>query len=149
MQLEKIVDRRKKRVGRGGGSGKGFHTAGRGQKGQKSRGHKVHILFEGFKVKKSLIRRLPMQRGMGKFKPQGVKAIVISLGALNVLPENSEVNIETLVKANLVNVKDAKKYGVKILGGGELTKKLTINLPISKLATLKVTKIGGKIVKNA
>ena len=51
--LPKIVKRKKKRVGRGYGSGKGGHTAGRGQKGQKSRTN-IGILFEGLKVRKSI-----------------------------------------------------------------------------------------------
>ncbi len=66
FKLPKIVARGKKRVGRGRGSGKGGHTVGRGQKGQKARG-KVGVLFEGMKMKKSLIKRLPLQRGKGKF----------------------------------------------------------------------------------
>ena len=131
MELIKIVKPRNKRKGHGGGSGKGFHTSSRGQKGQKSRG-RVHILFEGFKVKKSLLRRLPMQRGMGKFKPGSIRPIVINLDALNVLPANSKVNISTLVKAGIVNESDAKMYGVKILGTGKLTKKLIMELPTSK-----------------
>lgn len=56
----------KKRLGRGYGSGKGGHTSGRGQKGQKSR-TKVHILFEGLKVKKSTLKKFPLLRGKGKF----------------------------------------------------------------------------------
>lgn len=67
QKLPKIVKRPKKRVGRGMGSGKGSHTAGRGQKGQKSRGS-VHVLFEGMKVKKSFLKRLPKARGKGKFQ---------------------------------------------------------------------------------
>ena len=51
-RLPKVVQTRKKRVGRGYGSGRGGHTAGRGQKGQKSR-KKIGVLFEGVKVKKS------------------------------------------------------------------------------------------------
>jgi large subunit ribosomal protein L15 len=144
IQLEKIVSRRKKRVGRGGGSGKGFHTAGRGQKGQKSR-TKVHVLFEGYKVKKSLLRRLPMQRGRARFKPQSTKPLVINLDILNLLPENTEVTIEALVKANLVDAKDAATYGVKILGKGQLDKKLNVKLPLSKSASAKITKLGGTI----
>jgi len=66
IQLPKIVQRSKKRVGRGVGSGKGSHTSGRGQKGQKSRNH-VSVLFEGMKTKKSLLKRLPLLRGKGKF----------------------------------------------------------------------------------
>lgn len=70
--LPAIKRKSKKRVGRGYGSGKGGHTSGRGQKGQKARG-KISPLFEGTKVKKSLIQRLPLQRGKGKFKPKRKK----------------------------------------------------------------------------
>ncbi len=66
IRLPKIVAKSKKRVGRGMGSGKGSHTSGRGQKGQKSRGD-IGILFEGYKMKKSFLKRLPLQRGKGKF----------------------------------------------------------------------------------
>jgi ribosomal protein L15 len=69
IRLPKVVQRSKKRVGRGIGSGKGGHTSGRGQKGQKSRG-KIGVLFEGMKVKKSLLKRLPKMRGKGKFHPR-------------------------------------------------------------------------------
>lgn len=67
--LSKIVKRGKKRVGRGAGSGKGSHTVGKGQKGQKSR-EKVSINFFGTKMKKSLLKRLPFQRGKGRLKPK-------------------------------------------------------------------------------
>ncbi len=67
LQLPKVVTKSKKRVGRGVGSGKGSHTVGRGQKGQKSMGD-IHVLFEGLKTKKSFLKRLPLQRGKGKFK---------------------------------------------------------------------------------
>ena len=66
-KLPRIITRPKKRVGRGMESGKGSHTAGRGTKGQKARG-KVSILYEGTKTKKSLVKRIPMLRGKGKFK---------------------------------------------------------------------------------
>lgn len=69
INLPKVVHKSKKRVGRGMGSGKGSHTSGRGQKGQKSRG-KISVLFEGMKMKKSLLKRLPLVRGKGKFHPK-------------------------------------------------------------------------------
>jgi large subunit ribosomal protein L15 len=69
MNLPKVIQRPKKRVGRGIGSGKGGHTSGRGQKGQKSRG-KIGVLFEGLKMKKSYLKRLPLMRGKGKFGPK-------------------------------------------------------------------------------
>jgi ribosomal protein L15 len=67
IKLAKIVQRKGKRVGRGYGSGKGGHTVGRGQKGQKTR-NKIGILFEGIKVKKSLLKKLPLVRGKEKNK---------------------------------------------------------------------------------
>lgn len=67
IRLPKVVAKSKKRVGRGMGSGKGSHTSGRGQKGQKSRGT-IGVLFEGMKMRKSMLKRLPLLRGKGKFK---------------------------------------------------------------------------------
>ncbi len=64
--LPKVVTKSKKRLGRGMGSGKGSHTSSRGQKGQKSRGH-IGVLFEGMKMRKSFLKRLPLMRGKGKF----------------------------------------------------------------------------------
>ncbi|OGM19549.1 50S ribosomal protein L15 [Candidatus Woesebacteria bacterium RIFCSPLOWO2_01_FULL_37_19] len=143
-KLMKTTVKSKKRVGRGYGSGKGGHTSGRGQKGQKSRG-KIGVIFEGTKVKKSLIKRLPLKRGKGKFK-SGKKPIIVKLSLLNLLTTGSTVNIESLVKNKIVDKKDAVKFGVKILGDGELTKKLTIQLPISKSAAKVVEKVGGKVI---
>ena len=100
----KIVTKRKKRVGRGYGSGKGGHTTGRGQKGQKSRG-KVGVIFEGYKVRKSFIKRLPFRRGKGRFEAKA-KPLIINLKHLEVFPENSVVNIESLVKHGIVDGKD-------------------------------------------
>lgn len=120
----------KKRLGRGYGSGKGGHTVGRGQKGQKTR-TKIGVLFEGVKVKKSLLKRLPFQRGKGKNK--GEKGpVIVNVEALNILPAGSKVTVETLIKAKIVDEKDARTYGVKILGNGKLEKKLTIEVPASK-----------------
>jgi large subunit ribosomal protein L15 len=133
--LPKVVENRKKRVGRGYGSGKGGHTTGRGQKGQKSR-TKIGVLFEGVKVKKSLLKRLPFQRGKGKNKG-GKGPVIVNVEALNILPAGSKVTIETLIKAKIVDEKDAKMYGVKILGNGKLEKKLIIEVPASK-SVLKI-----------
>lgn len=144
-KLEKTVTKRKKRVGRGYGSGKGGHTSGRGQKGQKSRSH-IGVLFEGIKVKKSLIKRIPLMRGKGKFK-SGNKPLIVKLAYLNILPAGTKVSVESLVKGGIIKRDDALKYGVKILGGGKLEKKLTVALPISKSAAKVVEKAGGKVIK--
>jgi len=144
-KLPKIVTAKKKRVGRGYGSGKGGHTVGRGQKGQKSR-KKIGILFEGIKVKKSLIKRLPLRRGKGRLKA-AKKPIVVKLAYLDLLRSGAKVNINTLAQSGVVKKEDAEEYGVKILGDGEVKKKLTIEVPISKSAAKKIEKAGGKVVK--
>jgi large subunit ribosomal protein L15 len=144
IKLPKIKEKNKKRVGRGYGSGRGGHTSGRGQKGQKTR-RNINVLFEGVKVKKSLIKKLPFQRGKGKFKA-GKKPLVINIKYLNILPSGSKVNLNLLVKENIVKKEDAEIYGVKILGDGEISKKLIIELPISNSAAKKVEKAGGSIV---
>lgn len=130
INLPKVTVRRKKRVGRGVGSGKGSHTAGRGQKGQKSMGD-IHILFEGMKTKKSFLKRLPLMRGKGKFKGNG-KPVTLNLTDLDVLKDGSVITIDLLVKENLVDAKEAKTFGVKILGNGKSTKKFTFEVPTSK-----------------
>ena len=144
--LPKVVKKRSKRLGRGYGSGKGGHTSSRGQKGQKSRS-KVHILFEGVKMKKSYIKRLPLRRGKGKFKSKS-KPIVVKIDYLNTLRTGSVVDIEALVTSGIVKKSDAEAFGVKILGGGKLAKKLTIKVPISRSAAKQVESAGGKIAKS-
>jgi len=144
-KLAKLTTKSKKRRGRGYGSGKGGHTTGRGQKGQKSRG-KINILFEGVKMKKSFIKRLPLRRGKGKFKG-GKKPLVVNLHLLAIFGANEIVDIDSLASKGIVDKSDAEKYGIKILGDGEVSKKLTINLPISKSAAKKIEQAGGKIVK--
>lgn len=145
-KLPKIVTKKKKRVGRGYGSGRGGHTVGRGMKGQKSR-RKIGILFEGVKVKKSFIKRLPLRRGKGKFKAKE-KPIIVKTAYLNLLPDGSKVDVDFLIKQGIVKADESKKLGVKILGDGEIKKKLTILVPISKSAARKVEKAGGKVVTN-
>jgi len=144
MVLPKVVQRRAKRLGRGFGSGKGGHTSGRGQKGQKSRGH-IGIMFEGLKVKKSLLKKLPLMRGKDKFKAHP-KPIIVKLDLLNLLPSKANVDVELLIKEGIVNAEDAGQVGVKILGGGELKKALNIKVPISRSAAKTVEKAGGKIL---
>ncbi len=144
-KLPKTTEGRKKRVGRGIGSGKGGHTSGRGQKGQKTR-DKVGLLFEGTKVRKSLIKRLPMMRGKLRNKSFAQDHVILNVKYLNLLKDKTEVTIESLIKAGLVT-EGAREGGVKILGDGELQKSLTVKLPTSKGAQKKIEKAGGKVVK--
>ncbi len=137
----KQVERRKKREGRGTGSGKG-KTSSRGQKGQKARGS-VPASFTGGGL--PLYRKLPLRRGWGNRKVSA-KPVVVTLEDLNAFKESEEVNVESLIKLNLVPEKEAKVFGVKVLNIGEVNKPLTVSLPISKTAALKIVKAGGKVV---
>ena len=126
------------RVGRGHGSGNG-KTAGKGHKGQKARsGGSIRPGFEGGQM--PLYRRLP-KRG---FKNRNTKEIVgINVEALNRFEDGAEVTIAALVESGLVsNPKD----GVKILGNGELTKKLTVKVTaVSEGAKAKIEAAGGTV----
>lgn len=141
--LSKIATRSRKRVGRGYGSGKGGHTSGRGQKGQKSR-RTIPWSFEGGAI--PLSRRLPFLRGKGRLNVLKTKSEVVNLGQLETLANGTEVTIDLLVKQGWVSSEKAKNSGVKVLGRGKLTKKLSIvGLKISEPARQKVEKAGGKI----
>ena len=124
------------RVGRGHASGNG-KTAGRGHKGQKARsGGSTRLGFEGGQM--PLYRRIP-KRG---FKNYNYKEIIgINVSKLDVFENGTEVTVETLIEAGIVkNPRD----GVKILGDGELTKKLTVKVnAFSKSAEEKITVAGG------
>ena len=125
------------RVGRGHGSGNG-KTAGREQKGQKSRsGGKIRVGFEGGQM--PLYRRLP-KRGFTCINSK--KIIAINVSDLDRFEAGSVVSVETLKEAGLVkNTFD----GVKILGNGEINKALTVQVnAFSKSAAAKIEAAGGK-----
>jgi large subunit ribosomal protein L15 len=147
MKLNKVPKTtitKKKRVGRGYGSGKGGHTVGRGAKGLKARS-KVPLTFTGTKIKKSFLKKLPLQRGKGRFKSLKPGPVIVNLKYLNLLPKGSEVDLKTLIKHGLVEAKEADRFGVKILGEGALTVSLKVKLPCSKGAIEKIEKAGGKV----
>lgn len=109
----------KKRLGRGIGSGLG-KTAGKGTKGQNSRsGGGVRLGFEGGQL--PLFQRLPKR---GFHNHTRVEYSIVNVEQLNVFEEGTVVDVNTLIVAGLV--KDPKNGGVKILGNGEITKKLTV-----------------------
>ncbi len=146
MYLENIPKRKKrvgkaKRLGRGYGSGVGGHTSTRGMKGQKSRaGHKSLVFFEGGNV--PFFRRMPKTKGFSK--PNKIEATAINL---NTLEENFKagelVTVDSLKEKALI----AKRtVSVKILGSGEISKKIVIEgIPASQTAKEKVEKAGGTI----
>ena len=124
------------RRGRGHGSGNG-KTAGKGHKGQKARSGAPRPGFEGGQM--PLYRRIP-KRG---FTNRNSKTIVgINVSALEVFDNDAVVSVETLIEQGIVkNPTD----GVKILGNGELTKKLTVQADaFSAGAVAKIEALGGK-----
>ncbi|HBG37606.1 MAG TPA: 50S ribosomal protein L15 [Treponema sp.] len=134
------ANKAKKKVGRGSGSGLGT-TAGRGNKGQQSRsGGGTYVGFEGGQM--PLYRRIAI-RGFSNY-PFKKEYALFNLRDLEAKYENGEtVSKETLIKKGLL-----KKAGilVKVLGDGELTKKLTVNVDkVSASAKEKIEKIGGTV----
>lgn len=126
-----------KRKGRGAGTGNG-KTAGRGHKGQKARsGGGVRIGFEGGQM--PLARRLP-KRGFNNIFAKPLTAINVT--ELNRFEDGATVNLQTLLDSGVLT---KCKYGVKILGNGEVTKKLTVQATaFSASAKEKIEAAGGK-----
>lgn len=123
------------RRGRGHGSGNG-KTAGKGHKGQKARSGAPRIGFEGGQM--PLYRRLP-KRG---FTNRNTKEIVaINVSALERFEDGATVDVNTLIEAGVIkNPRD----GVKVLGNGELTKKLNVKVDAySASAKEKIEAVGG------
>ncbi len=125
------------RKGRGNGSGNG-KTAGRGQKGQWARsGGGVRVGFEGGQM--PLARRLP-KRGFHNIFAKPLEAI--NVAALNRFEDGATVSVCDLLEKGILS---KCEYGVKILGNGELTKKLTVRATaFSASAKEKIEKAGGK-----
>jgi large subunit ribosomal protein L15 len=134
---------RVKRLGCGESSGHG-KTSGKGHKGQKARsGGSIRLGFEGGQM--PLIRRLP-KRGFNNaaFK---VRYAVVNLDELENFDAGSEINEQVLREKGLVS---GKFDGVKILGRGEITKKLTIEADkFSESARQKIEQAGGSVVVRA
>jgi large subunit ribosomal protein L15 len=128
--------RARMRVGRGESSGKG-RTSGKGNKGQMSRtGHKHKLGFEGGQMR--LIRRIP-KRGFTSRNPKIY--LPVNVGDLDRLDAGAEVTVESLRASGLAK---GEATGVKILGTGELKKKLTVKAnAFSASARAKIEAAGG------
>ena len=126
------------RKGRGHGSGNG-KTAGKGHKGQNARsGGGVRPGFEGGQL--PLYRKLPKRGFKNRF---AVNYATVNVSALNVFEDGAVVDLETLVEKRIVR---KSLDGLKVLGGGELTKKITVKATVfSATAKEKIEAAGGKI----
>jgi large subunit ribosomal protein L15 len=127
-----------KRVGRGAGSGSG-KTSGKGHKGQNARsGGGVRPGFEGGQM--PLQRRIPKRGFVNTFKTEYAN---INVRELNNLEDGTVVDTAFLLKSGLVK---KELDGIKVLGNGELTKKLTVKVKaFSQTAKEKIEKAGGKV----
>ncbi|HES60095.1 MAG: 50S ribosomal protein L15 [Calditrichaceae bacterium] len=130
--------KQKKRRGRGEGTGLAV-TAGRGHKGYGSRGgSKKRAWFEG--------GQMPLQRRVPKFGFTNINKVefqVVNVGKLETADIKGTINKDSLYEKGLIR---KKSVPVKILGQGELTKKITINVDaISKTAKEKIEKLGGTV----
>ncbi|MBU0611070.1 MAG: 50S ribosomal protein L15 [Armatimonadetes bacterium] len=137
--------KKSKRIGRGHGSGNGLY-AGRGVKGQNSRGHGVRPGFEG--GQNPLYMRLPKLRGTSN-KSHNIGIFRADHSALNV-SQLERLEAGTVVTPELVQqlgwVKKMGKKGLKILGQGELTKALTVHChAVSESAKAKIEAAGGSV----
>ena len=146
MQLNNLIknNRKKIRVGRGIGSGRG-KTSSRGHKGQKSRSGVSIKSFEGGQM--PLYRRLP-KRG---FKPVNKKNIaILNLSNIQSFLDNKRIQSENNLDLGVFQSKKiiSKKYDkLKILGKGELKNKISLSVNfISKQAKSKIEKLGGKLI---
>lgn len=130
--------RKRKRVGRGNGSGYGG-TCGRGHKGQKSRsGSSIPAWFEGGQM--PLVRRVP-KRGPRRLGHKRVEYDVVNIKTLNLFDDEIEVNPELLRETGIIKRKNAR---IKILGDGQLDKKLNVRAHrFSKSAIEKIEAQGG------
>ncbi len=144
MELHKLIKtttKAKKRGGQGHGTGRG-KTSGRGTKGQKAK-RSIPQYFEGGAL--PLKKRLPFLRGKGRNKSFKKRPITVNIKYLNLVPKNSKVTLELLIKHKIVNAQDALEFGVKILGDGELQNPITVLLPVSNSAKIKIEKAGGSV----
>jgi len=139
--LPKIINKKKRRLGQGYGSGRG-KTAGRGTKGQKARETiPVAIKMAGT----SFVKRLPLFRGKGRQKRISNKPLIVNLKDLNNLAKNTVVDLELLVNKRLVKKDQALIYGVKLLGDGEIKTPLIVKISLSNNARKKIEMAGGKV----
>ena len=125
------------RKGRGAGSGNG-KTAGKGHKGQNARsGGGVRPGFEGGQI--PLYRKLPKR---GFYNQFSTKYAIVNVGALNAFEDGATVNLAALMEKGIIR----KAYdGLKVLGNGEITKKLTVEATVfSATAKEKIEAAGGK-----
>src|SRR3989338_2982137 len=123
--LPKIIMKKKKRLGRGLGSGKGAKS-GRGTTRHQKARESIPLHFEGGQAR--MVKKFPLLRGKGKNKSIKPVTVILKVAALNIFKNNQEVDKKSLIKTGIIEMKK-KNQAVKILSGGKLEKKLTVKVP--------------------
>ena len=148
MDLSSLVSQKnrkskKKRIGRGFGSGKGGHTVGLGTKGQKARGRKkVALGFEGGQI--PLYKKMPKRSSFKRPKQKDI--MVLPLVSLNAFKDGEKVSPESLVKKGILD--RLPRDGVKIISNGSLHKKLEFEgFLLTSGSRDKIEKSGSKIIE--
>jgi large subunit ribosomal protein L15 len=140
-QRTAITEKKKKRLGRGLGSGKGAKS-GRGTTRHQKAREDIPLHFEGGGNR--FTKRFPLLRGKGKNKSIKQQALIIQLSALNVFDDNERVTREALLEKNVIKY-DERDRRLKILASGDIQKKLTICVPVSKSVQTQIESKGGTI----
>lgn len=143
--LKKTTTKQSKRVGRGIGSGVGGHTTGRGAKGDNVRG-RGKLTFDGTKIKKGWLKRLPFLRGKHRLLPKD-DTYIVSLTQINAWFKSGDlVDKKNIFQKITRSTKRDLTKKIKVLSSGDLDKKLTFKgLELSKKSVAKVLASGGKI----
>lgn len=135
-QLPKIGEKKKKRIGRGLGSGRGSKS-GRGTTRHQKARESIPLHFEGGQGR--MVKKFPLLRGKLRNKPNSPKQYIVNLSDLEGFNEGETVDIASLIQKRIVD-SSAQKKGVKLLLGGSLSKKLIIKIPMSKSVAQLVNK---------
>lgn len=140
-QLKTIIQKPKKRLGRGLGSGRGAKS-GRGTTRHQKARENIPLHFEGGQNR--LVKKFPLLRGKGRNKSNKKEVYIIYSGNLNAFNDGDVITIDSLKKKGFIEEK-AKKPLVKIIQKGEVKKKLTVGLRVSRTVKQMLEKAGGTV----
>ncbi len=141
--LPQIVSQKKKRLGRGLGSGKGAKS-GRGTTRHQKARESIPLQFEGGQSR--MVKKFPLLRGKGRNKSKNYKPAIIDLSLLNIFKDGDEVTLDTLFKKGVI-MDDQRKWSVKLLANGKIEKKLTVKIPEARSAKKAIQAAGGTLEK--
>jgi len=139
--LPTLVRRAKKRLGRGIGTGKGSKS-GRGTTRHQKARSTIPLHFEGGQGR--LVKKFPLLRGKGRNYSKKINKYVLYSEQLNVFADGATVDLDALKKAGLLGP-EVKNALIKLIKKGEVTKKLTVALPVTQSVKAMIEKAGGTV----